>query len=111
APAPAAAIALAAKSHALTENTGALPTIARDGHALAVSAIFLAVGAALVALALSVLEERWRPPRSLVTAWSIVLVAALLVGFAGAWAQFGSPPTIARKGYHAFVTAPPPDAA
>ena len=105
--APAVAVVLASRAHALTSEPGSVPAARHDGHLLAVAIVLLAVAAALVPIALDRIEERVAlgssARRALVLA---VVLAGALVVVAGL-VRLGGPGGAARRAYHAF-NAPAP---
>jgi len=106
APAPALAVWVASRSHALTRQSSILAAAKHDGHRLALVLLVLALCAAAIALALRV-ADRIAVPRALRLAWAVLLVACLLAALGGAFVRYGSPPTIARRAYHSFIAPPP----
>ena len=106
APLSVAAVWLSSRSDALTSRAPALSAAASDGRTLApiLLAIALASGAAAVAFAL---VERRLPamPRAR-AAWAGALIVVAAAGLVGAFAAYGSPWTLAERGYHEFVEAP-----
>lgn len=107
APAPALAVVLASRSHALTHPHTALGRAAHDGHRLALLLLGLGVLQAMVALAVRTAEARVRVPQTIRLAYGAALVAIVVAGLATVFVRYGSPVSIARHGYHSF-TAPPP---
>jgi O-antigen ligase len=107
--APAAAVAFAAGSTALTQHRAPLTQAAHDGHRLAVAILALAVVQALLTQPVHELELRLRPGPILrgVYACALVLVVAAAVG--ASFARYGDPETIARRAYHSFATSQGPE--
>jgi O-Antigen ligase len=105
-PAPALAIWFASRSHALTRPGSTLAQARHDGHRIAAALILLAVLEVVVAVTFTLARRRLTPSRRLRIAWASVLVAVLLAVVAAAFARYGSPPTIARRAYHAFQAEP-----
>jgi O-Antigen ligase len=108
APAPALGIWLASRSHALTRQTATLAQARHDGHRIALGLLVLAVLEALAAVAFVLARRRFVPGRVLRIVWAVVLVGILLALLGALFAQYGSPPTIARRAYHAFQAEPSP---
>ena len=106
APAPALAVWLATRSHALTRQSSIVAAAKHDGHRIAFALLVLALCEAGVVLALRAAHRR-EVPRALRLAWAAFLVACLLAGLGGIVARYGSPPTIARHAYHSFLAPPP----
>src|SRR5262249_22454402 len=105
-PAPAVAILLASRSHALTRESSTLVQARHDGHRIAVALIALGALESAVAAVLMLARRRIAPPPALRIAWSAVLVAAVLALLTVAFATYGSPPTIAHRAYRAFQAEP-----
>src|SRR5262249_8924320 len=106
APAPALAIWLSSRSHALTGQSSTLAHARHDGHRVALVVVILAVVESAVAVALMVARRRIAPPRTLRIAWAAALLAVVLVLFAAVFATYGSPPTVLRPAYPAFLAEP-----
>ena len=106
APWPALAVAVAARSDALTERESMLADAADQGHRLALVIGVLSVAAALLAAVLSALT-RVRVPVGVRRAYAALLVAAAAVVLATTFARFGAPPELARDAYSAFTRPPP----
>jgi hypothetical protein len=105
--APAVAVALASRTHALSGEPGALAAATRDGRRLAIAIALLAVAASLVPAALDRASRRLGrvalPRRRLFAALVFVGAAAL----AAVLIRMGGPGEAARRAYHAF-NAPAP---
>jgi O-Antigen ligase len=100
--APLTAVWLASRSHDLTSST-APPVGANTTHyALAGVLVGLAFAAALAATALWLVESRASFGRRLRTAYAATLIAILVLALAGAFAHYGSPPTLVHKAYASF---------
>jgi hypothetical protein len=106
-PAPVLAIWLASRSHALTRQSSSLASARHDGHRIGLVILGLAIVEALVAVGLALARRRVAPPRAARMVWAAVLAAVLLGALAAAFERYGSPPTLARRAYHAFVAPPP----
>ncbi|MGB2952756.1 MAG: O-antigen ligase family protein [Gaiellaceae bacterium] len=104
--APAAAVLIASRFEALTHKTAALGAAAHDGHRLALVVLLAAVVAAGVAVASGIVERRVPVPRALRIAWASLLVLMVAAALGGAFARYGSPPTIARHAWHSFSGSP-----
>jgi hypothetical protein len=109
APAPALAVLLASRSHALTHPHTALANAAHDGHRLALVLIGLGLFQALVAHAFASVERRVVVPNLVRLAYVTALLAIIVTGFAIIAGRYGGPISIARHGYRSF-TAPTPAA-
>jgi hypothetical protein len=106
APAPALAVWLASQSHALTRQASTLAAAKHDGHRIALAVVLFALLEAVLAVAFEVARRRLTPPRWARLAWASLLVAVLLAMLGGLFARYGSPPTMARRAYHAFQGPP-----
>jgi len=105
--APAIAVVLASRTHALTSQPGSVAAARHDGHLLAVAIVLLAAAAALVPIGLDRLEARATlgPSSKRALMLALVLVGAVVV-LAGL-VHVGGPGAAARRAYHAF-NAPAP---
>jgi cytochrome c-type biogenesis protein CcmH/NrfG len=106
-PAPAAAVVLASRSHALTHPHSAVARAAHDGHRLASVMLGLLAAQCLIALAFGPAQERLAPTRAVRVGYASALLVALVAGLAAVFLHYGSPISIAQRGYHSFTTAPP----
>jgi hypothetical protein len=106
-PWPVLAVGLASRSHALTRQSSILPQAAHDGHRLGLVFLALAVVAAGVAVAVQQVERHVAFGRVVRLAFGAVLLGVVLAALAAGIARYGSPPTIARKAYDAFISPPP----
>lgn len=106
APFAALVVWLADRSPALTSTSGLLADATREGHRLALWVVVLGAGAALVAAVFGLVETRWRAPRSLRLAFASLLALAVAAGIAAVWSRYGSPSSLARRGYDSFLAAP-----
>src|SRR4051794_11605567 len=104
--APAASILVAYRSDALTHSTASISAAAHDGWRFALVVLVAAVLSAAATIGVARAEEidvpawaRW--------AYAAVLLAVVVAAVAIGLARYGSPVTIARKGYHAFVAPAP----
>jgi hypothetical protein len=82
---------------------GGLAANERAGHRLLIWLIVLAVAAAAAAAALGFLEGRVHVRRAVHLGYAGLLLLALVAGLAAVTARYGSPVTIAKKGYHNLV--------
>ncbi|HEX3268036.1 MAG TPA: O-antigen ligase family protein [Gaiellaceae bacterium] len=105
--APAVAVALASRTHALTGESGALAAATRDGRRLALAIALLALAASLVPAGLNRASRRLGrvalPRTWLIAALVLIVAAALTV----ALIRLGGPDDAARRAYRAF-NAPAP---
>jgi O-Antigen ligase len=103
---PALGVVAASRAHALTRQSSILPQAVHDGHRLAVVLLALAAVAAAAAVWAQQVERRVVFRRPVRLAFASVLVGAALLTLGGVVARYGSPPTIARKAYDSFLSAP-----
>jgi hypothetical protein len=106
-PLPAFGVLLASRERGLTHAGASLSQAVHDGHRLAWILLVLAAGNALVAVVFTLLEHRIEPAPWLVRGFAVAVVLLVLAGLATTFVRYGSPVTIARKGYHAFKAPPP----
>jgi hypothetical protein len=106
-PAPAAVVALASRSHALTHPHSAVSRAAHDGHRLALVMLGLIAAQCLIALAFGRAQERLAPTRAMRVGYGSALLFATVAGLAAVFIHYGSPVSIAQRGYHSFTRAPP----
>jgi O-Antigen ligase len=106
APAPAAAVAIASPSHALTHPHSALGRATHDGHRLALLLVGLVAAQCLVALALGRAQER-QVARPIRVGFASALVLLAVAGLVTVFVHYGSPVSIVRHGAHSFTAAPP----
>jgi hypothetical protein len=82
---------------------GGLLAAERVGHRYFLDLLALALAAAAAMLAYVALERRVRVPRLVRLAFAILLLLFLAAGVGVATDRYGSPVTIARKGYHSLA--------
>jgi tetratricopeptide (TPR) repeat protein len=109
APAALAAIWLAKDSPGLTHSGASAARAAHDGHRLAVALLFIAVLVGAAVTLLGYLEGRVFIPAVARRIFAAALVILLAGGLLIAFARYGSPYSLAHKGFSAFK-APPPHA-
>ena len=109
APASVAAIWLASNSPGLTRSGASAARAASDGERLALWLVVLAALSGLAATWLGLLERRLAVSASARRAFGVALVVIGVGILLAVFARYGSPATLARKGYAAFK-APPPHA-
>jgi len=101
--APAIAVGLASRTHALTSDPASVAAARHDGHRLAVVLVVLVVAAAFVPAALDrlgPLRPSWR--RAFAVAVGLLAVAVVVAGLVAV----GGPGAAVDRAYHAF-NAPP----
>src|SRR4051794_1545001 len=101
--APAASLLLAYRSDALTHSTASLAAAVHDGKRFALAVVVAAAISAASAVGVAKAEQNLRLPSWAARAYALVLLALVAGVVAVGIARYGSPPTIARKGYNAFV--------
>jgi O-antigen ligase len=106
APAPVAAVVVAWHSQALVTVGASAEAATTDGRRLALAILALMPVAATLAVSFGLAERWYAPGRHVRTAYSAVLVAALVVAIAAASARWGSPATIGERMWHGFAAAP-----
>jgi hypothetical protein len=107
APAPALAVWLGSRSHALTRNQPEVSQAAvQDGHWLAAAILVLATATAVAALAFAYAERRIGVGRVIQRVYGLALLLALAAVLGGIFLSYGGPATIARNGYDAFKAPP-----
>jgi hypothetical protein len=105
APLPIVAIWAASTSPALTHSGATVQEASRDGHGLAVIAIALVVGAALVVLVLDWLESAVSVSHGTQRVYAGTLLFILAAFLIAVFGRYGFPPTLARKAYDSFTGA------
>ncbi|HEY1370723.1 MAG TPA: O-antigen ligase family protein [Gaiellaceae bacterium] len=100
---PALAVLLADRSDALTTTNSAIADASHEGHRLVVWIVVLSVAAAAAAFALGLVEQRVQVPPVARLAFAVVLALAVVACVGVVWAQWGSPPSLARKAYDSFI--------
>src|SRR3954470_2300932 len=101
--APAASVLLAYRSDALTHSTASLAAAVHDGKRFALAVVVAAAISAAAAVGVATAEQRLGLPSWAAKAYALVLLTLVAGAVAVGIARYGSPPTIARKGYDAFV--------
>ena len=103
APWPAIAVWHASRSQPLTHVGGGLAAAEHAGHRYVIFVAVLLLVAAAVMFAFDWLEAHARVPDAVRIGYAIALVLVVVAGFAAVTVRYGSPVTIARKGYDNFV--------
>ncbi|MBA3735474.1 MAG: O-antigen ligase family protein [Actinobacteria bacterium] len=106
-PATGLALILAYRSPALSRVHPSLHEASAAGHRLAVWVVALAVVNAVAIIAFAAIEHRIQADRRTQRAFASLLGLLLLTALVATFATFGSPVTIARKGWDAFAAPPP----
>jgi hypothetical protein len=105
-PVPAAGVLIASQAPALTHQATAVGAAAHAGHRLALELALLAAGQAALAAAYVVWLSRIKVGRTARGAAGAAAVAVTVVALVGAFAAYGSPPTLVRHAYDSFVSTP-----
>jgi Flp pilus assembly protein TadD len=105
--APAVAVGLASRAHAVTSTPGSVAAARHDGRLLAVELVALAAVAGLLPLVLDRLTGKFAIGGSSRRALAVALVAAGVAVVVAALVHVGGPRTAIRRAYHAF-NAPAP---
>lgn len=105
--APAVAVVLASRAHAVTSAPGSIAAARHDGRLLAVALVALVAVAALLPLALDRLTGKIALAGSSRRALAVALIAAGIAIVAAALVHVGGPRSAVRRAYHAF-NAPAP---
>jgi len=107
-PAPVAAVVLASRSEAFTQQDAGLMEAARQGRELALFIVLLAFAAAFAAVVLREAERRLAFGRPVRLAYGAALVVVVAVGLVLVFARYGGPSALASKAYDAFRDHPAP---
>ena len=103
APWPLLAVWHASRIDALTHLGFTAAVVEHEGRRYLVFLLLLALGAAASAAVFGVLEKRVRIPTSLRMAYAALLLLVVAAAAGGVVHRYGSPTTIAHKGYHSLV--------
>jgi len=103
---PALAVVIASRSTALTHKTASIAAAAHDGKRFALVVVGAAVAGAGLTAAFALAEGRVAVPQWARVVYAGILVALLAAACGIAIDRYGSPPTMARKAYDAFVAKP-----
>ncbi len=103
---PAAVVALASHSSALSTLGADAGTATRQGHRFFVAVVVGALAAAMLGALLESAARRYSPGDRARRAFVTILTAIVVIGGAGVVAHYGSPWHLAAKGWRSF-TAPP----
>jgi O-antigen ligase len=107
APFPALAVWRASEARGLTHLDSSLALASHDGHRLAGLLVALAVAAAFAAIVFAFLRRRLAFSVTTRRVYAACLVGAIVAATAVLFAHYGSPATLARKGYHSFTQSSP----
>jgi O-antigen ligase len=104
--APAAVVAIASQSSALTTLGADVDSASREGRHIFVAVVVGAVVATLLGAGLELARRRYEPTRTMRRAFVAVLAGALVAAASSTVVRVGSPWHLAARGWHSF-TAPP----
>ncbi len=104
---PAIAVLIASQLHGLTHTDSSLARATHDGHRLAVALVLLACAAVALRWLQSWIGTRVSFGLSVRRAYAGALVLAVLATLVLVVVRFGTPDTIARKGWNQFSTLAP----
>jgi len=99
----AVAVSLASTSRALTRLQVPHERLVHDGHRLAPILLALAAASFLLVLSQIAVERVVVVPQWLRVLVAVAFVSAAAVGVVAAFAKYGAPDTIVRRGYHSFM--------
>jgi len=105
--APAAAVLKASSLAALTTNGATFAQTTSAGSTLMKVALLCAGVAAVAGALLVEADRRVDVPRAVQGAFAVLVVAVILAGAAAVVAKYGSPVSVARRGWHSFTAKPP----
>jgi tetratricopeptide (TPR) repeat protein len=105
--APAAGVAVAFQSDALTRLGVSVEDASREGHRLAGILFALAVANALIALGFAYAERHLPIPSRVRQGYAVVLAVVVALALVAAFARFGSPPTIVKRVHDAILRPAP----
>jgi Flp pilus assembly protein TadD len=102
APWVAAGVWLASRSTELTRTVMRFHAAAPQGHRLAWILVLLFVGAVVTSLSVALVERRVSVPREVRRGYVLALSALAIAALAAVFVQYGSPWSLAQRGYHDF---------
>jgi O-antigen ligase len=103
-----ATVGIASQSEALTERGAPLAQAADEGRSVALLVVLLGIGAALSALGFRQLERSLAPSRAVRRGFAAALVIAVLAALGAVAYVYGSPLSVAERGYDNFVASTDP---
>jgi len=107
APAPIVGVLYASRLRGLTHVDASFARATHDGHRLALLLVVLALGGAALSWAQGRVEAGPFVPPWVRVGYVAALVLAVVVGLSLIVARYGSPETLARKGWNQFATSSP----
>jgi hypothetical protein len=103
---PAVAAWESAKYDALTTTAAPIGAASRDGHQLAGVLAVIAIGAAAIGVAFTLIERRWRPSAQLRRGYAVAVSALAVVVAVAVMAHFGGPVTMVSNAVDSFRGPP-----
>jgi hypothetical protein len=105
-----AAVLLASRQGALITTGATLGAARHDGHRVALALLALTLGAAASGGVFGLVDRRWRPDQIVRRMSAVSLSVAGLVALVVAFAVYGTPWSLAQRGYRSFTrsTVVPP---
>jgi hypothetical protein len=103
---PALATHQATQYDALTTTGAPIAAASRDGHELAKLLVLLALGAAVIAVAFTLLERSWKPGLYLRRGYAVVVSALALIAAVAVISHFGGPVTMVSDAVDSFRGPP-----
>jgi O-Antigen ligase len=100
-----AAVGIASQSDALTERGSPLAQAVEEGRNVALAIVVLGIAAALSALAFRRLESSLAPSRAVRRGFAAAIAVALLAAMCAVLIAYGSPRSLAERGYNSFVAS------
>jgi tetratricopeptide (TPR) repeat protein len=97
----------ASESRGLTRLDSPLALASHDGHRLVVLLVLLAAAAAVAVSVVFTIARRVSFSAGARRAYAIVLIAAVVAAATAVFAHYGTPSTLARKGYDSFTSSSP----
>ena len=97
---------LGSREDALTHRLSDLAAATHQGHRYALVVVGAALVAALLAFAFALAERRLAVPRAARLGFGVVVGLVVVAAVAVAVVRYGSPPTMAKRAWHAFEAPP-----
>lgn len=97
---------LASQRHGLTHAHATLAQATRDGHALALRLLILALAAAAIVAVFWLVERRTTFGRSAQVAFALSLTVACIAGAAAVFSHYGDPVSLTQRAWRNFKATP-----
>jgi O-Antigen ligase len=97
---------LSSRRHGLTHAHATLARATRDGHALALRLLILALAAAAIVAVFWLVERRTTFGRSVKVAFALSLVVACIAGAALVFSHYGGPVSLTQRAWRNFKAPP-----